>query len=299
MEEDGIEANFPAEFRTRETADFFLVLLMKMLKPGGRAGLVLPDGTLFSEGVKTRIKEALLTSINSPRFRRLVSAQATRTTRSRISRERLRHRLLGRADPQQQPEGSAPLRRNAQGVALRDPAAAKPAQVLDAPWPGALSRRAAGRSGQVGRRWPRSTLPYGKRPAGAVFDAPAVDAPQHLDHLLVAHGFALGQRGEPRLEGGEAVPVLMSCLKSQSSSSTARWSMPAACPARVRSPTGCADCASKPSPAIDNALIRAWIDPPGIAARPRCCVRCHSAARCIRSARSPYEPACRRPMRAH
>jgi type I restriction enzyme M protein len=41
MEEDGIEANFPAEFRTRETADLFLVLLMKILKPGGRAGLVL------------------------------------------------------------------------------------------------------------------------------------------------------------------------------------------------------------------------------------------------------------------
>lgn len=56
MEEDGIEANFPAEFRTRETADLFLVLLMKILKPGDRAGLVLSDGTLFGEGVKTRIK---------------------------------------------------------------------------------------------------------------------------------------------------------------------------------------------------------------------------------------------------
>jgi len=64
MEEDGIEANFPSEFRTRETADLFLVLLMKILKPGGRAGLVLPDGTLFGEGVKTRIKEALLTECN-------------------------------------------------------------------------------------------------------------------------------------------------------------------------------------------------------------------------------------------
>ncbi len=64
MEEDGIEANFPAEFRTRETADLFLVLLMKLLKPGGRAGLVLPDGTLFGEGVKTRIKESLLTECN-------------------------------------------------------------------------------------------------------------------------------------------------------------------------------------------------------------------------------------------
>lgn len=64
MEEDGIEANFPADFRTRETADLFLVLLMKLLKPSGRAGLVLPDGTLFGEGVKTRIKEALLTECN-------------------------------------------------------------------------------------------------------------------------------------------------------------------------------------------------------------------------------------------
>lgn len=64
MEEDGIEANFPAEYRTRETADLFLVLLMRTLKPGGRAGLVLPDGTLFGEGVKTRIKEALLAECN-------------------------------------------------------------------------------------------------------------------------------------------------------------------------------------------------------------------------------------------
>jgi type I restriction enzyme M protein len=64
MEEDGIESNFPSDFRTRETADLFLVLIMKILKPGGRAGLVLPDGTLFGEGVKTRIKEALLTECN-------------------------------------------------------------------------------------------------------------------------------------------------------------------------------------------------------------------------------------------
>lgn len=64
MEEDGIELNFPQEFRTRETADLFLVLIMKVLKPGGRAGIVLPDGTLFGEGVKTRIKDALLNQCN-------------------------------------------------------------------------------------------------------------------------------------------------------------------------------------------------------------------------------------------
>lgn len=63
-EEDGIEANYPAEFRTRETADLFLVLIMRILKPGGRAGIVLPDGILFGEGVKTRIKEKLLSECN-------------------------------------------------------------------------------------------------------------------------------------------------------------------------------------------------------------------------------------------
>lgn len=64
MEEDGIENNFPANFRTRETADLFLVLIMTLLKPGGRAALVLPDGTLFGEGIKTRIKERLLEECN-------------------------------------------------------------------------------------------------------------------------------------------------------------------------------------------------------------------------------------------
>jgi len=64
MEEDGIENNFPAAFRTRETADLFLVLLMTLLKPTGRAALVLPDGTLFGEGIKTRIKEKLLEECN-------------------------------------------------------------------------------------------------------------------------------------------------------------------------------------------------------------------------------------------
>ncbi len=64
MEEDGIENNFPAEFRTRETADLFLVLVMELLKDGGRAAIVLPDGTLFGEGIKTRIKQRLLEECN-------------------------------------------------------------------------------------------------------------------------------------------------------------------------------------------------------------------------------------------
>jgi len=64
MEEDGIENNFPAKFRTRETADLFLVLIMSLLKDGGRGAIVLPDGTLFGEGIKTTIKEKLLTECN-------------------------------------------------------------------------------------------------------------------------------------------------------------------------------------------------------------------------------------------
>jgi type I restriction enzyme M protein len=61
MEEDGIEKNFPSTYSTRETADLFLVLITHLLREGGRGAIVLPDGTLFGEGVKTRIKEKLLT----------------------------------------------------------------------------------------------------------------------------------------------------------------------------------------------------------------------------------------------
>jgi len=63
-EEDGIESNFPAHFRTKETADLFLALFIRILKPGGRAAIVLPDGSLFGEGVKTRLKEHLLEECN-------------------------------------------------------------------------------------------------------------------------------------------------------------------------------------------------------------------------------------------
>jgi type I restriction enzyme M protein len=63
-EEDGIESNFPKQFQTRETADLFLALIVRLLKPSGRAAVVLPDGTLFGEGVKTRLKEHLLEECN-------------------------------------------------------------------------------------------------------------------------------------------------------------------------------------------------------------------------------------------
>ena len=63
-EEDGIESNFPKHFRTRETADLFLALIIRLLKPGGRAAVVLPDGSLFGEGIKTRLKEHLMEECN-------------------------------------------------------------------------------------------------------------------------------------------------------------------------------------------------------------------------------------------
>lgn len=61
---DGVEKNFPAEFRTKETADLFLVLFISLLKPDGRCGIVLPDGSLFGEGVKSAIKKKLLEECN-------------------------------------------------------------------------------------------------------------------------------------------------------------------------------------------------------------------------------------------
>ncbi|MGI9064906.1 MAG: type I restriction-modification system subunit M [Pyrinomonadaceae bacterium] len=64
MEEDGIEKNFPKSYSTRETADLFLVLITHLLREEGRGAIVLPDGTLFGEGIKTRIKEKLLTECN-------------------------------------------------------------------------------------------------------------------------------------------------------------------------------------------------------------------------------------------
>src|SRR5258708_37883355 len=63
-EEPGIESNFPSHLQTRETADLFLALIMRLLKPRGRAAVVLPDGSLFGEGVKTRLKEQLMAECN-------------------------------------------------------------------------------------------------------------------------------------------------------------------------------------------------------------------------------------------
>ncbi len=64
-EEDGIEENFSSDMRTRETADLFLQLIVEVLDPqNGRAGVVLPDGTLFGDGVKAKIKDHLTKECN-------------------------------------------------------------------------------------------------------------------------------------------------------------------------------------------------------------------------------------------
>ncbi|EGK02585.1 N-6 DNA methylase [Dysgonomonas gadei] len=61
---DGVETNFPAMYRCRESADLFVILMLQMLKPTGRAAIVLPDGSITGEGVKSRIREKLLTDCN-------------------------------------------------------------------------------------------------------------------------------------------------------------------------------------------------------------------------------------------
>lgn len=57
--------NFKQEYRSSETADLFMVLIMQRLAENGRAGVVLPDGFLFgTDGPKFAIKKRLLTEFN-------------------------------------------------------------------------------------------------------------------------------------------------------------------------------------------------------------------------------------------
>jgi type I restriction enzyme M protein len=70
-EEKGIQGNFPADRQTSETALLFLQVIMRRLhrqpSPGARparAAVVVPNGTLFGDGVCARIKEELLKEFN-------------------------------------------------------------------------------------------------------------------------------------------------------------------------------------------------------------------------------------------
>lgn len=57
--------NFKQEYRSSETADLFMVLIMERLAENGRAGVIIPDGFLFgTDGPKRAIKERLLREFN-------------------------------------------------------------------------------------------------------------------------------------------------------------------------------------------------------------------------------------------
>jgi type I restriction enzyme M protein len=69
-EERGIRSNFPEDKQTSETALLFLQLIMRKLRRStggakpGRCGMVVPNGTLFGDGVCAKIKEELLKDFN-------------------------------------------------------------------------------------------------------------------------------------------------------------------------------------------------------------------------------------------
>lgn len=61
---EGMEKNVQTKFQTKESADLFLLYIIRFLKPGGRAAIVLPDGSLTGDGVKARIREKWLQDCN-------------------------------------------------------------------------------------------------------------------------------------------------------------------------------------------------------------------------------------------
>jgi type I restriction enzyme M protein len=64
-EDDGVGSDYPADLRTRETADMFIALIIKkLLKENGRAAVVLPDGFLFGGGIKANLKKLMLRDCN-------------------------------------------------------------------------------------------------------------------------------------------------------------------------------------------------------------------------------------------
>lgn len=63
-EESSIQANFPADKQTAETAWLFLQLVIRRLKDGGRCGIVVPNSILVGDGVGARIRKDLLLSCN-------------------------------------------------------------------------------------------------------------------------------------------------------------------------------------------------------------------------------------------
>lgn len=57
-EDDSVGAGY--HHPTKETADLFMQLIVKLLEERGRAAVVLPDGFLFGDGIKAEIKKRLM-----------------------------------------------------------------------------------------------------------------------------------------------------------------------------------------------------------------------------------------------
>ena len=64
-EKDAVKQNFPAELRSSETADLFMIVIMYRLKKKGRCAIILPDGFLFgTDNAKMAIKKKLMGEFN-------------------------------------------------------------------------------------------------------------------------------------------------------------------------------------------------------------------------------------------
>lgn len=59
-EEKAIQTNFSEATRTAETAFLFAQLVERILRPGGRCGIVVPNRFLFDDSVGARVRERLL-----------------------------------------------------------------------------------------------------------------------------------------------------------------------------------------------------------------------------------------------
>nr|AEN19708.1 M.XcmI [Xanthomonas campestris] len=59
-EEPGVEANFPLEYKSRDTSLLFVLYIIAALKHGGQGAIILPDGFMFQTGVCARVREHLL-----------------------------------------------------------------------------------------------------------------------------------------------------------------------------------------------------------------------------------------------
>jgi type I restriction enzyme M protein len=65
MEDEDVGSDYPETLRARETSDMFMTLIVsKLLRDGGRGAVVLPDGFLFGEGIKSRVKKLLMEECN-------------------------------------------------------------------------------------------------------------------------------------------------------------------------------------------------------------------------------------------